>query len=170
MQGLLGVSHTVFGLVALVSGLAVFLARKGTRNHRAVGYVYVASMLALNGGAFLIYRLYGRFGPFHVAAVVSLATLAAGFVPLLLRRPAGRWLSYHYGFMCWSYVGLLGATIAEVAVRVPWLRPASPGAFLGLVAGSTVLVMVGGGVLIGRLEERVVRSVGGPVGRRPQDG
>ena len=167
MQGLLGITHTIFGLVALVSGLVVFLTRKGTGNHRTVGYVYVGSMLALNGGAFLIYRLYGRFGPFHVAAVISLATLAAGFVPLLLRRPAGRWLSYHYGFMSWSYVGLLAAAVAEVAVRVPGVRPSSPAAFLGLVLGATILVMVGGGVLIGRLEERVVHSVGGPARRHP---
>ncbi len=166
MQGLLGVSHTIFGLVALASGFVVFVTRKGTRNHRAVGYVYVASMLALNGGAFLIYRLFGRFGPFHVAAVVSLATLAAGFVPLLLRRPAGRWLSYHYGFMCWSYVGLLAATVAEVAVRVPGLRPASAGVFWALVIGSTLVVMVGGAALINRLEARVIRSAAGPPGIR----
>ena len=162
MHGLLGFSHTVFGLIALVSGLVVFLARKGTRNHRAIGYVYVASMLALNGGAFLIYRLFGRFGPFHVAAVISLATLAAGFVPLLLRRPAGRWLSYHYGFMCWSYVGLLAATVAEVADRVPGLRPEPAGVFCALVIGSTLVVMVGGAALINRLEARVVRSAAGP--------
>ncbi|HEV2292419.1 MAG TPA: hypothetical protein VGR35_01105 [Tepidisphaeraceae bacterium] len=62
----------------MACGLLVLLRAKGTRSHRVIGYLYVAAMLALNVTAFLIYRLYGRFGPFHVAALVSLAMVIAG--------------------------------------------------------------------------------------------
>jgi hypothetical protein len=41
-------------------------------------------MLFLNLTALSIYHLFGRFGPFHVASVISLATICAGFVPAVL--------------------------------------------------------------------------------------
>ena len=130
MQQAIAAVHVVTGLLALLCGLLVFLRAKGTRSHRVIGYVYVASMLALNVTAFQIYRLFGRFGPFHIAALISLATVVAGMIPVLRRRPKQRGVSLHYGYMAWSYVGLVAATVAEIAVRVPWLRPHSPTVFL----------------------------------------
>ena len=52
--------------------------------------------------ALLMYRLFRPFGPFHVGAVVSALTLAAGFVPALLCRPCGQWVVMHYADMSWS--------------------------------------------------------------------
>ena len=115
----IGIVHTAFGAVALLCDLAVVLRPKGTRWHRAVGWAYVASMTGLFATAFLIYRLFGRFGPFHWAAVGGAATLAAGLIPVLLRRPRGSWLERHYYLMSYSYLGLLAATGAEIATRVP---------------------------------------------------
>jgi uncharacterized membrane protein len=115
----LGLFHTLTALVALSSGAAVLLRRKGTRWHRRVGWVYVASMVTLNGSALLIYRLFGGFGPFHFAAIVSLVTVAAGTVVAVRRRPAGGWVERHYYWMTFSYVGLGAAAFAEVATRVP---------------------------------------------------
>ena len=83
----LGFVHTLFGLAALATGCAVVIRRKATRIHRRIGRAYVAAMLLLNLTALLIYDLYGRFGPFHVAALISLATVLAGIVPVLRRRP-----------------------------------------------------------------------------------
>lgn len=117
----LGWFHTGCALAALGSGAAVVLRRKGTRGHRRLGWVYVGSMLALNVTALMIYRLFGGFGPFHVAAVASLATVIAGTVPAYRRKPAN-WLEHHYAGMTWSYVGLWAATAAEVATRVPGFR------------------------------------------------
>jgi uncharacterized membrane protein len=115
----LGLFHTLCAVVALASGAAVLLRRKGTRWHRRAGWVYVASMLLLNISALLIYRLFGRFGPFHLAAIVSLLTVLAGTVVAVRRRPAGRWIEAHYYWMTFSYMGLVAAAFAEVSTRVP---------------------------------------------------
>lgn len=118
----LGLVHTAVGVLAVSLGAAILLRRKGTRQHRWLGYGYVAAMLTLNLTALMIYRVFGGFGPFHVLALISLGTLAAGFYPAYRKRPAERWLQRHYELIGWSYIGLLAATAAEIAVRVPALR------------------------------------------------
>jgi len=77
----LGLVHLACAVVALGAGAGVLLLRKGTRRHRRLGWVYVAAMLGLNLTALLIYRLFGRFGPFHLAALLSLVTVLAGLLP-----------------------------------------------------------------------------------------
>jgi uncharacterized membrane protein len=139
----LGLFHTACALVALGSGAVVLRRRKGTRGHRRIGWVYVASMLLLNGTALMIYRLFGGFGPFHVAAVFSLVTVLAGIVPAVRRRPAN-WLDHHYQWMTWSYVGLCAATVSEVATRMPGFR------FWWAVVFGTLAVVGVGGMLIRR--------------------
>lgn len=139
----LGLFHTVCALVALGSGAAVVLRRKGTRSHRRLGWVYVASMLALNGTALMIYRLFGGFGPFHAAAIASLVTVVAGAVPAYRRKPAN-WLEHHYAWITWSYVGLCAATVSEVATRVPGFR------FWWAVVVGTFIVIGVGAILIRR--------------------
>ena len=121
---LLGLVHTAFATAALLFGPVVFLRRKGDGPHRVLGYAYVASMALLNATALLVYDLFGGWGVFHWAALLSLATLAAGFVPALLRRPKGKWLEWHYQGMCWSYVGLAAAAAAELFSRLPEAWPA----------------------------------------------
>ncbi len=114
-----GLLHALFGLAALGLGLWITLLDKGTPLHRRLGRVYVIAMVCLNGTALMIYDLFGRFGPFHVAALISLATILAGFGPVLLRRPRNNRIELHAYFMAWSYVGLVGGTAGEIAVRVP---------------------------------------------------
>ena len=146
MSGL-GAFHLGTALAALSFGAAVLLtAPKGVRRHRQLGWCYVASMLLLNVSALLIYRLFGRFGPFHVAAVLSLATVLLGTVTAIAARRSrqrrapqarARWVDHHYHWMTYSYVGLLAAAVAEVATRVPAFRP-GPGA--GSLFGIVVVV------------------------------
>ena len=100
-----GLVHALLGVAALILGLAVLLRRKGTRVHRRLGQRYVLTMVLLNATALMIYDLYGRFGPFHVASIISLATVSGGFVPVYLRRPRGAWIHLHAWFMCWSVRG-----------------------------------------------------------------
>ncbi len=157
----LGWIHTVSALGALLTGAAVLLTRKGTRRHRQVGWAYVVSMLLLNGTALLIYRLFGRFGPFHVGAVFSFVTVVAGTAAAIgarrarVRRDAAgraRALERHYQWMTWSYVGLAAAAVSEIATRMPALRP-RPGqgmAFGITVAVATLLVVTVGARLIRR--------------------
>jgi uncharacterized membrane protein len=148
-----GLVHALLGVSALIFGLAVLLRRKGTRVHRRIGQAYVLSMLLLNTTGLMIYDLYGRFGPFHVASIISLATVGAGFVPVYLRRPRAAWMPLHATFMCWSYVGLLAAFVSEVAVRVPGVG------FGSAVIAATVVVVAGGAILIHTRVPRFVMAV-----------
>lgn len=142
----LGFIHLIFGILALVAGTAVLFLRKGTRWHRTLGHLYLTNMLALNISALFIYRLFGSFGPFHWLALISLLTLVAGMVPVFTRRPKGRWLELHASFLNGSYVGLVAATAAEITSRIPGTEDS----FGLVVAGTSVVIMVVGGLLIQR--------------------
>lgn len=114
-----GLVHLVAAVIALATGAAVLLLPKATVTHRRVGYVYTAAMVGVLLTSFSIYHLYGSFGIFHWLAVVSTVTLIGGMVPIVWRKPAGRYIEIHFAFMYWSVVGLYAAFFAETAVRLP---------------------------------------------------
>jgi uncharacterized membrane protein len=154
----LGWLHTGCALAALASGAAVLLRRKGTRWHRRLGWVYAGSMVALNATALLIYRLSGTFGPFHVAALLSLATVAVGVLAAVRRQPADRWLVRHYYWMTFSYVGLVAAAASEAATRL------SSRTFWWAVAGASAAVMAAGAFLVKRRARTVLEPFRRPAG------
>ena len=135
-MGTLGTIHTGFAVAALVCGAVVVCARKGGRRRRALGHLYLGSMLVTNSTALLLHNLTGRFNIFHASALASLATLAVGMVPAPLRRPRGRWWALHAHGVSGSYVGLVAAAPAEVAVRLVGDR-------LWVAVGTTTIVVVG---------------------------
>ena len=139
----LGWFHTFTAVLALASGAVVLSMRKGTARHRQIGWVYAGSMLALNLSALMIYRLFGRFGPFHVAALISLASLASAMIPAIRRKPEKKWLERHYYGASWSYIGLLAAAASELITRVPAT------VFWWGVLGATLAVVAIGGTIIG---------------------
>jgi uncharacterized membrane protein len=146
----IGVVHTVFAGVALALGGLVVAGRKGTRVHRTFGHLYASSMLGVNVTAFFLCGLFGRMGPFHILAMVSLATVAAGIVPAVARRPRHTWFRYHATFMAWSYVGLLAAAAAEFMARMPGVP------FVWGVAGAAAgVTLVGAVVIHGRHGARI---------------
>ena len=151
----IGIAHLVFALLALLSGTVVIFRRKGTVSHKRFGYFYVACLLALNLTALMIYRLLGVLGPFHVLALVSIATLFAGLVPALRRTPG--WLDRHYRAMSWSYVGLCAAFVAEILVRTPLVRGIGWGFGIAVLAGSSAVALVGG-VIIRRRRRSVMMA------------
>lgn len=148
-----GVVHLLSALIAMVLGAAVLLLNKGTRRHKQVGYGYVVAMILVNATAFMIYQLYGRFGPFHVAALFSGISIAGGMVPMLFRRRISGWLHYHYFFMNWSVVGLYAAFWAETLVR---LFPMNQ--FWPVVVLATSLTTGVGSYLINRHKARLLRT------------
>lgn len=115
----IGMLHLATSLLALLTGSFVLGLTKGTALHKRIGYVYVGSMVLLLVTAFMIYRLFGRWGIFHWTAVVSTLTLIGGLVPILRKRPVQSYRSLHSSFMYWSVIGLYGAFMAEVLVRLP---------------------------------------------------
>ncbi len=110
----IGLIHTIFALIAMITGLVVVYNIKGTLFHKRIGYVYVASMLLLNVSSFFVVN-FGGFSLFHFFAILSLATVLAGIIPAI-RRPK-KWFGYHFYFMSWSVVGLYCAFWAEIGTR-----------------------------------------------------
>ena len=148
------IAHVTFGVASLALGAGIFPSRKGTDRHRVLGALYVLSMFGLNLTALLIYRLFGRFGVFHVLALISLATLLLGAGAVVLRRPRQGWLRSHYSFMGWSYVGLWAAALTEVTVRaVDWPLPVA-------VAVPTVAVTLVGGAWVQIRQREALARVG----------
>jgi uncharacterized membrane protein len=155
----LGAAHGAAAIAALLFGFFVLADRKGTHTHRALGAAYVAAMVAVNLTALGIYRLTGQIGPFHLLALVNLATIARGVVVVLRRRPG--WLARHYYCMAWSYLGLLSAAAAEAIARSPlvgkWVHSSADGMRLGLVC--VAIVLAAGFFLVPRLQARALASV-----------
>lgn len=137
----MGWGHFGLAVAAMVVGAAVALGRKGTRRHVWLGRSYGGLMLGVNATAFLLYGLFGRFGPFHIAALFSLATLVAGWVPMRGRRTRQR-VEQHAYWMGGSYVGLLAAAAAETLGRMP----GTP--FWPMVIAATLAVSVAGAMVM----------------------
>jgi uncharacterized membrane protein len=140
--GLIGNAHHAMALLALASGALVLLSKKGGRRHRRTGWVYVASMAAVNLTAFLIYDLFNRIGPFHIAAMVSAITVLIGVVPAVRRRPNRSWVEHHAHWMAWSYIGLVAAAVSEVSTRYLDMP------FSATVLVATAIVLIAGGLLV----------------------
>lgn len=155
----IGLIHVIAALVALLTGTLIFFINKGGLLHRRIGYGYVVSMLVLNSSAFMIYRLFGTFGPFHIAALFSTVSILGGMVPVLLRHRVRNWLQWHYYLMNWSVVGLYAAFWAET-----FTRTLPMGQFWPIVVGATAMTTTVGSVLIRRHAARflpVARSTPG---------
>ncbi len=139
----IGWLHFVCAIAAIAVGGGVALAGKGSVRHRLLGRTYGALMLGVNGTAFMLYGLFGRPGPFHIAALVSLVGVIAGWIPAR-RRSSRAWVEYHAYWMSWSYVGLLAAAAAETLSRIP----DTP--FWGVVIAATLGVVAIGATVINR--------------------
>ena len=132
----------MISLAAILFGGLVVTQQKGTWLHRIIGRLYFLSMALMNVTALLIYDLFGYFGPFHFFALISLATITAGLVPVLRKRPHGNWLFLHAEFMNWSYVGLLAAAVSEITTRLFYFP------FGMTVFVSSLIVFIIGGTMI----------------------
>lgn len=113
----IGLIHTIASTIALILGTVSLSVAKGTFLHKRVGYSYSIAMITLLISAFMLYNLFGSWGIFHWAAVISSLTLIAGMIPILMR--VKNYISLHLGFMYWSVIGLYGGFTAEVFVRLP---------------------------------------------------
>lgn len=118
-NGIVGQMHLAFALVALIAGASVIVLRKGTGLHAGLGWLYLISMVILNGTALLKYDLTGSPNMFHAFAVGSLMTVIAAYVSIwvYIRTKKATALQAHGTFMIWSYFGLVMALIAETVTR-----------------------------------------------------
>ncbi len=116
IQSTTGLIHTLAAVCALLIGIVIFTRPKATFLHRTLGYVYSISMTVMLVTAFFIYHLTKSFNLLHFLAIVSFPPLVLGFAAAFNRRRG--WLSQHYKWMCFSYMGLCAALIAETTTRV----------------------------------------------------
>jgi len=114
----MGLFHVAVALLAMVIGPIVLWFPKGTKRHKLLGYTYAITMLLLNLSAFMIYSLQGRPSMFHLFALISLVTLAAGILPAMRKKKTKGWHQRHYYFMSWSVVGLYCAFWSETGTRL----------------------------------------------------
>jgi len=149
----IALGHLSAAVAALVTGGLVGFARKGTRTHGRLGWVYALAMVLVNGTALLLFRLTGAITPFHVAAVLSLATLIAGLVPVLRRSPEKVWLWRHATWMAGSYVGLWAAAVAETVTRLHLLP------FWWAVAAASMLTVGVGTLVMSRTIPASIRRI-----------
>lgn len=115
----IGVVHLGSSVLALVFGTVALFKRKGTDLHKKAGYLYFFTMAIVLSSAFLIYRLTGRFGFFHITAILSTITLFAGILPMWFKSRIKDRLFFHSIFMYWSVLGLYMALAAEILTRIP---------------------------------------------------
>ena len=151
MSGL-GWVHFVAGWIALAAGLVNLLARKGTRWHRALGYLFVFSTVLLNCCALSLYRLTGHVNLFHGFAVLSLSTTVWAMLPLIHRERG--WATRHAARMGGAYIGLCAAAGNEILTRevLHWV-PASAHQFWLLSVLVTMLITTTG-ILLSRRQRR----------------
>lgn len=148
----MGEFHVGTALFSLITGTWVILVKKGTPNHKFVGYCYFYCMLAMNLSSFRLYGLLGHFGPFHVAAIISLLTLLGGMIPIFFRKKITAWQRVHGTFMYYSVVGLYAAFFSEILTRIPGQS------FSGMVILASVGVTIMGVILFNKLKSRWFRS------------
>ena len=148
VSGPVGLTHLLASLLGLIFGSIVLAGRKGTRQHKRWGYAYAGAMVVVNGSAFLLYNLFGGFGVFHIAALISFLTLIGGMVPVLRRTPGKHWGRSHFTWMYWSVIGLYAAFVSEAFTRLP----ESP--FFTMVSVATFFVIATGLAAFMRLAPR----------------
>jgi len=152
----IGWIHTLACLVAIVAGALNLAAEKGTAQHRAVGRLYVWSMIVLNLSAFGIFRFDVAqfrplvagphvFGLFHWFAVAGLVLVLIGRYAAL-RQDKAFWAYLHPIAMVLSYYDLIGGGVNEVFARIDVFRAlAFPAGSRPNFGGSTVIGLVQAG-------------------------
>lgn len=115
----MSLAHTIVSVIALLSGGVIFFFIKGTRKHKAIGRIYVISMVLCLISSFFIYNMFDGFGPFHAMSIISIVTISIGmYFPLFGRQIFG-WPIHHYFWMSYSYVGLWMAFLSHFISYMP---------------------------------------------------
>ena len=95
--------HTAAAILAAVTGLTVMARAKGTLTHRAVGYVFTATIIVTAISSFWIMGLnHGRYSWIHILSVVTLIS-----VPLAIYHRRTGNIRGHAANMIGTFIGLV---------------------------------------------------------------
>jgi uncharacterized membrane protein len=97
---------------ALLIGVFQLATRKGTRLHKALGWIWALSMAVVAASSFWIVGFHkaGGFSIIHLLSIWTLVSLALAI--WFIRRGNVR---AHQGFMVGVFLGLLGAGLGALA-------------------------------------------------------
>ena len=140
--------HFIASAIALPVGLHQLGAAQGTPRHAGLGRLYIVAMLVALATALASFQPGTRFLPFHILALVGLASLIAGTLSLRRwlreRRPAA--LRAHKINMAYSWLGLAMAGVSQLISNPRFgVAPAlGPAAFWSLLAAANVVMYAAG--------------------------
>jgi len=106
--------HAASAVAALLLGIVQLTAPKGTLPHRAIGYVWLALMVAIATSSFFIHEI-RQLGPFSVIHLLSAYTLVMLPVGILLARRGD--IARHRWLMTQMFYGAL--VVAGLFTLVP---------------------------------------------------
>lgn len=129
--------HLITALIALILGAYMLATPKGTKKHKKVGYIYVLTMFLVCASAMCIYGLTGKFGIFHITAIIGFITIFCGMAPFYIPKFPEKYKAVHLWFMYYSVLGLYAAFASELLVRIP-NKPFYT--MVGIVTGSVFLL------------------------------
>jgi len=114
-----GAIHIAAAVMSVLFGVRVFLSKKGTLDHRHLGWMYLFAMAFVNGAALLTFEdSKDGFGIFHYLALLSLATISIAAVAGRKIRTNRSYVWPHAYIMSWSYAGLLAAAVGQAAAAL----------------------------------------------------
>ena len=118
VHSIAGAFHVVMAISGLLTGAYLLLASKGTKLHKAIGYVFSGSLLVVNISALFIYDFNnGKPSVFHILIIVSMFCLIFGLYPMFKKpAPRGR-IQQHIKGMTGAALGLWAAGATEYFVR-----------------------------------------------------
>ena len=101
--------HAFGAMLAFVLALVQFAMTKGTTLHRAIGYVWITTMLIVALSSFLIHgiRLVGPFGPIHILSIVTIFSAIAA----VSHARAGRIRAHRINILILFWAALVGAGV-----------------------------------------------------------
>jgi uncharacterized membrane protein len=113
-----GAFHVVMAISGLLTGAYLLLASKGTKLHKAIGYIFSGSLLVVNISALFIYDFNnGKPSVFHILIIISMFCLIAGLYPMFKKPVVEGRIKKHIKGMTGASLGLWAAGATEYFVR-----------------------------------------------------
>lgn len=132
--------HAVAASFSLLFGAYQLLRKtKGDKQHRFIGWIWLASMYTVVITSFWIKTLDGGFTWLHALSVLTFVTITTGLVAAIKGN-----IKSHKAFMQGSYYGILGAFVGVVAVpsrRIPQMAMFDLPLFVTWIALIAVVTM-----------------------------
>ncbi len=115
IEPILSVLHVTAVITSYISAYYVFINPKGGKQHKKIGKIYAVAMLTVALSGFGIYESSGTFSIFHFFSIVTITSITLGWVSIIryVKTKNPSWLIHHYFNMCYSFMGLNLAALAQ---------------------------------------------------------